>query len=230
MAKDRKQRLIELRHRAGLSQRELADKIEQPFGTYSGWENNNGRRIPHAALDAMARILNTTVKYIEEGEVDNADVNKRSFYNMPPRQIVVDSTGKEKILFVPVKAQAGYRKHIADPLFLKDLRAYSLPGFENGTYRIFEVEGDSMIHPDNTRDSIHPGDYVIASHVEALDEIKDGEIYVIVTTDGVCLKRCYNHVERRGLVVIESNNPEYKPDAIPAAEILEMWRYVKKIS
>jgi phage repressor protein C with HTH and peptisase S24 domain len=216
----RKIRLQELRFKASLSQEGAAEKIGIKRETLAGYEWHEKRKIPFPILEKMAKVYNTTIEYIESGNLIAEDkLNK-----MPPRVIVTDMAGQEKILFVPVKVQAGYRKHVQDPLFLKDLQAYSLPGFTNGTYRIFEVEGESM------KPTIHPGDMLVCKHVEKLADIVDGKIYVVVTTEGVCVKRLTNAISKRGSIITESDNSEYKPDAIPVNEILEVWEYKMRLT
>jgi phage repressor protein C with HTH and peptisase S24 domain len=66
--------------------------------------------------------------------------------------------------------------------------------------------------------------------VEKLADIVDGKIYVVVTTEGVCVKRLTNAISKRGSIITESDNSEYKPDAIPVNEILEVWEYKMRLT
>jgi len=177
-------------------------------------------KIKISVLRKLAELYNTTPEYIETGD----RTGKESFNNMPTRYITVDPQGKQQILLVPQKAEAGYRKHFSEQDYLGKLPTYSLPGFEHGTFRMFEVAGTSMT-PD-----FQPGDIVICEHVERPDEIVDGTVYVIVTTEGICLKRVTNLVDKKGYLVIESDNSEFKPDIIQPNEVLEMWSYRKKLT
>jgi transcriptional regulator with XRE-family HTH domain len=222
-------RLLDLRRRSGLNQTEVAEKVGVTYTRIGEYERNPNVRIKMHVLKALAKVYNTSVEYIEKG-VGSAYVENNEINKMPPRVIVVDQSNREKIVFVPIKAQAGYPKHYADPEYLTSFQTYSIPGYENGTYRIFEVEGHSMTKPENPEGSIVPGDKLICSYVENFTDIKDNGIYVVVTKDGICVKRCINRIEDRKGIVIESDNPEYRPDFIPAAEILEMWEYKAKIT
>ena len=58
---------------------------------------------------------------------------------------------------VDTKAAAGYPTRYLEPEYYKELPAFKLPGsdYRNGTFRCFQIEGDSM------QDTIQHGDYVI---------------------------------------------------------------------
>jgi transcriptional regulator with XRE-family HTH domain len=212
-------RLASLRRVSGLTIREVAEKVGVSNSRISDYERDSTIKIKMNVLRALAEVYNTTIEYIEHGiKVSANEINQ-----MPPRVIVVDKSNREKIVFVPVKAQAGYPKHFSEPEYLTKFQTYSIPGYENGTYRIWEVEGHSMTKPENPEGSIVPGDKLICSYVESFTDIKDNNIYVVVTKEGICVKRCINRIEDRKGIVIESDNPEYRPDFIPASEILEMW-------
>lgn len=171
-------------------------------------------------LKKLAELYHTSPEYIESG----VRTGKESFNSMPTRIIITNNQQKAQMLMVPHKAEAGYRKSFNDEEYLGTLPTYSLPGFEHGNFRMFEVAGTSMI-PD-----FQPGDIVICEHVDRPEEIVDGTVYVIVTTDGICLKRVTNAVEKRGYLIIESDNPQFKPDLIMPSEVLEMWSYRKKMT
>jgi hypothetical protein len=177
-------------------------------------------RIKYSLLVQLAKIYETTTDYIEHG----TPPSRSPFNKMPPRIVTTDNLGRNVILKVPIPAQAGYMQHIGDQTYLGELKAYSLPGFENGVFRMFEVKGDSM------EPTFHEGDWVVGSHVEDASEIKNNDIYIIVTRDGICIKRVVNEVDRRGVVIINSDNPSYTPDVIFAEDVLEMWAFELKMT
>lgn len=147
----------------------------------------------------------------------------------PPKVITVDTQGNENIVMVPVKARAGYLNGYSDPKFIKKLPAYRLPGMNNGTFRIFEVEGHSMVR------TFYPGDLVIASYVEQLRDVRDDRVYVVVTkTDGVVIKRVLNRVEKDGKLILKSDNYKdrdmYPPIICDPEDILEIWYGVGYLS
>src|SRR6202008_3862673 len=84
-----------------------------------------------------------------------------------PRVVTVEPDGNENILYVPVKARAGYLLGYGDPEFIETLPSFRLPGLNNATFRMFEVEGPSMAP------NIMSGDRIIGEWVESLDDIRD---------------------------------------------------------
>ena len=143
---------------------------------------------------------------------------------MPPRIIHVDQFNQERIAFVSQPAMAGYLTHYNDSDYIKQLPTYSIPGFTNGTYRIFCVDGDSM------EPTLVKKDIIICEYIETFADLKNGEIYVIVSKDGILVKRCISALEKSGVIITKSDNPAYEPDAIPVDDILEVWKYRAKIS
>ena len=95
--------------------------------------------------------------------------------------IAVDEEEKERILHVPVSAKAGYQDQFNDDVYLENLISYTLPGdhFRMGTYRSFEIEGDSM------EPSLSQGEVLVCSYVDDPSlwqfNLKDGYVYVVVT-------------------------------------------------
>ena len=209
--------LKKLRAKKGYTLREVAAKLNIPFGTYSGYERYENRRIPANVLQGIANLFETTTEFLESGAVD--------FHATNPLIIHVDSyTKQDRIAYVPFAAQAGYVKHYNEVSYLSHLATYSLPNFINGTYRMFPVEGDSMIP------TYQSGDILICQYVEQCKHIKDGECYVIVSTEGICVKRCINAIQKRGAIIIESDNNDYKPDVIPVEAIREVWQPKARIT
>lgn len=139
-----------------------------------------------------------------------------------PQVITVDSSGNENVVMVPVRARAGYLNGYADPKFMETLPAYRLPGLNNGTFRLFEVEGLSM-YP-----TLHGGDLIIGSYVEQLRDVRDDRVYVVVTRNaGIVVKRCLNRIQKDGKLILKSDNHKDR-DMYPAIvcdpeDILEIW-------
>jgi phage repressor protein C with HTH and peptisase S24 domain len=84
---------------------------------------------------------------------------------------VVDKEENERITFVPIKAAAGYLTRYQDVEYIQQLPSFNLPNLKDGTYRAFEVEGDSM------KPTIHAGDIVICRYVENWYHMMDNKIY-----------------------------------------------------
>ena len=133
--------------------------------------------------------------------------------------VTVDQDGNENTSLVTVHAQAGYTRQHNEAVYLQQLRHYRIPGFEHGTFRAFEVAGDSMEPTFNHRD------IVVASYVDNWRLLEPGEVYVVVTDESVMLKRIRARIiDRQAEVLLYSDNPHRKPYAIDAVEISELWR------
>jgi transcriptional regulator with XRE-family HTH domain len=223
----RAERLKSLRIKAGLNQQQVADYIHKSRSRIAIYETQPQVQIPYEVLQKLAGLYKTTPEFIEGGGVSTSGRNSAAMpaaydgrvngVSVRPLAVTVDNTGKENIVFVPVKARAGYLLGYGDPEFIQSLYACSLPGFVNGTYRIFEVEGDSM------SDTLQPGDLVITSYVENWNDLKNENVYVVVAQDGIVIKRVQNMIEKAAGIVILSDNPQYTPDFIPIDQVSEIW-------
>jgi len=144
--------------------------------------------------------------------------------------IAVDDNDEERILHVPVTAKAGYSEQFNDTVYLEDLESYSLPGkyFNHGTFRSFEVEGDSM------EPVLHPGEIIVCSYVDDRSlwkyNVKSGYVYVVVTERDVFVKRIQNRLKEENTLELESDNPDYPPIVLDGNEIKELWIVKMKIS
>ena len=145
-----------------------------------------------------------------------------------PAVITVDNSGRENILFVPVKARAGYLHGYGDKQFVETLPAFNMPGLNNGTFRMFEVEGVSMAP------NILPGDMVIGEWVESPADIRDNQVYIVVHEGGVAVKRVFNRIKDKGKLFLKSDTvahqPEYPVLEVDPADIKELWFAKLKIS
>lgn len=144
--------------------------------------------------------------------------------------IAVDNNENEKILHVPITAKAGYNDQYNEKAYLEDLDSYTLPGtyFKNGSYRSFEVEGDSM------EPILHQGEIIVCTYVDDRSlwkyNIKSGYVYVVVTDRDIVVKRVQNRLQEDNILELESDNPDYPPIILRSEEIKEIWSVKMKIS
>ena len=138
--------------------------------------------------------------------------------------ITVDKKENENIEMIPVKAAAGYLNGYADPTFIKELNKFRLPFLPAGTYRAFEIKGDSML-------PILPGSVIVGEYIDNWKQIKDGHTYIILSKhDGIVFKRVFNQVEENGTLILRSDNTSYPAYPIKIDEVLEVWKAVLNIS
>ncbi|GAA4465126.1 hypothetical protein GCM10023093_16770 [Nemorincola caseinilytica] len=151
-----------------------------------------------------------------------------AIYSSMPRVVTVDNEGNDNIIYVPVKARAGYLLGYGDAEFMESLPTFRLPGLSNATYRMFEVDGPSMAP------NILHGDRIIGEWVEKLEDIRDNRVYVIVHSGGVAVKRLVNRLSQRGKLYLKSDTIVHRHDfptvEIDPADIKEVWYGRMKIS
>lgn len=142
-----------------------------------------------------------------------------SLYNRMPKVVTVDGSGKDNVILVPVKAAAGYLAGYGDNEFIQSLPTFSLPNIQNGTFRMFQVSGHSMFP------TISDGSYVVGEWVENwIKEIKDNRIYVIVSDDGILVKRVLNRLKKYDNLYLKSDNrKEYPNRTLEPTQIKEVW-------
>ncbi len=217
-----------LRKQQGISQKELGRKLRV-----------NASRIRDYELGVCEPNLELLVKLAEYFHLSLDDFITRDLkvvlspiiktkfqLQQSPRILIIseNNNGSENIVHVPVKARAGYLNGFEDPCFVETLPTYRLPGVRNGTYRSFEIKGDSML-------PLQSGTIVVGKYVESWREIRSNYTYVLVTQqDGVVYKRVINKVKSKGQLVLLSDNPVYEPYSISIEKISEAWAYYCHLS
>lgn len=128
-------------------------------------------------------------------------------------------------VMMPVKAQAGYLDNHSDPEWFAELPTCSLPGLQQRSLWLWEVEGNSM-----TTDSggLHTGDWVVAERILEKKSIRDGRVYVIIHKDGVLIKRVLDRSQNENKLILKSDNlsGNYPAMVIDPTDVLELWYVV----
>ena len=170
--------------------------------------------------------INPVYIYTGEGPMFMSEEGDKSFRVLT---IVTNSNEDERIVHVPVPAQAGYAVDMSDPTFIQDLPHFTLPDYKYkvGTHRSFDVAGDSM------EPTLFEGDKVICSYLEPTiweTAIKDNYVYVVVTRGDVVVKRAYNFLKEKQYLELRSDNQFYEPYQLNLGDIREIWYVRAKIS
>ena len=170
--------------------------------------------------------INPVYVYTGEGPMFMSEEDHKSFRVLT---IVTNSQDDERIVHVPVPAQAGYAGELADPTFIQDLPSFSLPDYKYkvGTHRSFDVAGDSM------EPTLFEGDKVICSFLEPTlweSSLKDSYVYIIVTRGDVVVKRVTNQLKDQKQLLLKSDNSFYEPYPVSVGDIREIWYVRAKIS
>jgi len=244
---DRKYRIIRALEASGKTRQALADKLGLGRAAVSDLLNREGELDSLKYLEATAELTGFNFEWLRsgrgpemgiesKGELIETRTNPEQGYlsgkYVRPVTVVVNERGREVIPFVTVKAQAGYMKGFGDPEFIEKLPAFSLPIIKEGTYRMFQVDGDSMLQLGGG--GLHDGDIVIAQYVEDILSIRDNRVYVIVSTDGIFVKRCLNRLKDQNNPILVCNsdnkNGQHPARILHAHEILEVWELKAFIS
>ncbi|HPQ98507.1 MAG: LexA family transcriptional regulator [Lewinellaceae bacterium] len=143
--------------------------------------------------------------------------------------VVTDQYNDERIVHVPIPAQAGYTSAMADSEFYSDLPSYSLPDYKYkvGTYRSFDIAGDSM------EPSLFEGDKVICTFCEPgrwMNCIKDNCVYVVVTRSDIFVKRVKNRMTESKQLELVSDNAYYEPFMVDIDDVRELWYVQTKMT
>lgn len=218
-----------LRKQLGFTQEQFAERIGIKRSLLGAYEE--GRADPRLNnLQNMAKEFGVSVDLLISKDVSNMTrqelqrlVEEQS-KALPPDEklkvlsITVDQQDRENIELVPQKAAAGYLNGYADPEYLEELPRFQLPMLPgNGTYRAFEITGDSML-------PLLSGTVVIGQYVESYKDIRNGKTYVLVTSkEGVVYKRAFNYVEENGKLFLVSDNKTFSPFEVAIEDVLEIW-------
>lgn len=170
--------------------------------------------------------LNPVYLFTGEGPMFMKEEDHKNFRVLT---IVTDSQNDERIVHVPMPAQAGYASESTDPTFIQDLPTYTLPDYKYkvGTHRSFDVSGDSM------EPTLFEGDKVVCSYLEPTlweSSVKDNYVYVIVTKGDVLVKRIENQMKQNKSLLLISDNAYYEPFHMKISDIKEIWYVRAKIS
>lgn len=190
------------------------------------------REVNTGMIAKCVELYKMSPEYLFSGQgsrFSNSEKTTTNVVNDPILSIVTDQIGQERIVHVPVSAQAGYGNQLHDPVFMQELPTFTLPDprFSNGTYRSFDIHGDSM------EPTLYNGDKVVCSFVDPDDyynSLRDNYVYVVITKSGVVVKRLQNHLKTQGTLSLISDNSYYDRYQVEAEEISEIWQVTLKIS
>jgi transcriptional regulator with XRE-family HTH domain len=207
-----------LRRRLSLTQDQFAQKLGIKRSLVGAYEE--GRAEPRLELmQKMAEIFSMSVDQLigQDFSYDAVPMVKSYERGKEVLVVTVDAEQKHNIEFVPVKAAAGYLNGYADMEYVKELPLFSLPNLKQGTYRAFEISGDSML-------PLMPGSIVVGEYVENLKHIKNGKTYILVTErEGIVYKRVFNYLDENGSLFLVSDNRQYAPYQLRGEDVLEAW-------
>ena len=148
------------------------------------------------------------------------DPNTQSSHTLRILTTTVNSENRNNIEFVPIKAVAGYVAGYGDVEYIETLPVFQVPFLQQDKkYRVFPIQGESML-------PLQEGSLVFAEYLEDWKTVKNGTVCIIVTKDeGVVLKKVFNYLNEKNLLVLKSTNERFAPYAVMGEDIQELWKF-----
>jgi transcriptional regulator with XRE-family HTH domain len=224
-----------LRNRKKLTQDQLAVALEIKRSTLNNYENGiSGPSIQslvllsdyfHIAIDTLLRVDMSKLRESQLYELEHGQDVFLKGSNIRVLATTVDKQNRDNIELVSEKAKAGYTNGFSDPEYISDLPVFQLPFLSaERKYRTFQISGDSML-------PIPDGAWVTGEFVQDWNELKDDELYVVLTlNEGLVFKQLKNELLQHGCFRMISLNKAYEPYELAATEIREIWKFVHYIS
>lgn len=206
-----------LRKRKGLTQQQFADTMNIKRSLVGAYEEDRAEP-KYELLKKIAEYYELSIDDLINETIDEKwkPSPRSTASNLRVLSVTVDSENRENIELVPVKASAGYLNGYADPEYISELPKFHLPFLRQGSYRAFEIKGDSML-------PLQSGTIIVGEYVENWNEVKAGETYVFITkSEGIVYKRAGSRVKNKGQRVISDNNA-YDAYYIEIEDIMEVW-------
>ncbi len=216
-----------------LSQEELANRIGVKRPVIASYEE--GRALPKMnTLNSLSSLFSVSIDDLLNTDLttlyQNQDAKSPLKADAEGKNIrilttVVDKSDNEQITVVPCKAIAGYLTGYSDPEYIIKLPVFELPFPElskNRTYRVFQIQGESMLPiPDKS--------YIICEYLQNIKELQNGDNYIVISkNDGVVFKRIFKINDSE--LELQSTNASYESYRLHLNEILEIWKALGFIS
>lgn len=232
-----------LRKKSSITQEQLGNEVHVGRTTIANYESGSSNPTHPDVLIRLSNLFQVSIDELLTTDLSRAFSPDRQFmqdassgmdfktnhYMGTPKVIVVDSGGDEKMVAVSAAETQNYINRRDDAGYISSLPHYSLPRFSNNTYRIFEIPDNSM------EPTFSPGDQVVGRWVMNIDEVRDGEVCVLVTkSNGVLVRRVVNRLQERGNLQLLADTVKFK-QLFPLVElkwedIYEVWNVEYKVS
>lgn len=202
-----------LRKQKGWTQQEFADRLSIKRSLLGAYEEE--RAEPRTeVLEQVSDMFRVSIDDLLRRDLSSS---KESFLERRRAQ-KMGGKDRQNVVFVPVKAAAGYLAGFNDDEFIEELNAFTLPMLGAGSYRAFEIAGDSMLPTPS-------GSVVVCHKVDGWEDIRNNEAYIVVTNrEGIVYKRVVKSNRSKSKVTLVSDNPQYDPYPVSMEEVLEIWQ------
>ncbi len=201
-----------LRKLRGMTQEEFANKLRIKRSLLGAYEEERAE----PRIDVLEVVSEQFKLTLDELLLKDLSDTKGSYLSKRRAQKLV--SGDAEITFVPMKAAAGYLAGFADPEFIDELNTFTLPMLAPGSYRAFEIVGDSMLPTPS-------GSVIVGEKVENFDDVRASNTYIIISrNEGIVYKRVMKSNRTKNKLTLISDNPAYQPYNVDAENIIEIWK------
>lgn len=209
-----------LRSLKQLSQERFADELGWSRSMVGSYEEGRSEP-PIERLIDLSNYFNIPIDILVKNDLRRA--KDTSFIQVGSKRVLfpvtVNEDNEDLIEIIPAKASAGYLEGYDDPEYIEQLQKIKLPFLPTGTHRAFPIKGDSMLPVKN-------GSFIVAKFVEAIDDVKSGRTYIVLTKDdGLVYKRVYLPEQDATNLLLSSDNRAYQPYLVAKENVLELWEF-----
>ncbi len=201
-----------LRKQKGWTQQEFADRLNIKRSLLGAYEEE--RAEPRTeVLEQVSDMFRVSIDDLLRRDLSS---QKETFLERR-RQQKLGGQSRQNVVFVPVKAAAGYLAGFNDEEFIEELNTFTLPMLGAGNYRAFEIAGDSMLPTPS-------GSVVVCHKVDGWDDIRNNEAYIVVTNRGHRIQTGSEKqpFQDQGDPVVRQSL--YDPYSVNMEEVLEIWQ------
>lgn len=201
-----------LRKQKGWTQQEFADKLGIKRSLLGAYEEE--RAEPRTeVLEMVSDMFRVSIDDMLRRDLGD---QKENF--LEKRRQMKMGNSRQQIEFVPVKAAAGYLAGYNDDEFIEELNTFTLPMLGAGSYRAFEIAGDSMLPTPS-------GSVIVCHKVNGWDDLRNNETYIVMTNrEGIVYKRIVKSNRAKTKVTLVSDNPQFEPYSVNMDDVLEIWQ------
>ncbi len=129
------------------------------------------------------------------------------------------------IPYIQQKAHAGFMLNSTADISTDDSEWYRIPGYNPSIdHMLFEIEGKSMVP------TVLPGDIVICQKQKNWDNILDGSLVIVLTTNSLMVKRIRIGNDKLHFKFENDNSEHFEILTIPRKDIREIMMVRGKIS
>ncbi len=209
-----------LRSLKQLSQERFADELGWSRSMVGSYEEGRSEP-PIERLIDLSNYFNIPIDILVKNDLRRA--KDTSFIQVGSKRVLfpvtVNEDNEDLIEIIPAKASAGYLEGYDDPEYIEQLQKIKLPFLPTGTHRAFPIKGDSML-------PVKDGSFIVAKFVEAIDEVRSGRTYIVLTKDdGLVYKRVYLPEQDETNLLLSSDNRAYHPYLVAKENVLELWEF-----